>query len=254
MLLLEFGGKRSQPILAPGRQHDRHFLIARQRRRTPIRCPADAPVTSAHSPYFSRYPRVVDAIAWSSCSVFQCLGRFAGSRNRRALTKRRNSETMILTHEPVRHIAVQSTPPRPLNATRGVDIVEMPVRDPNRCTDRGCRFSEPSIRTGAANSDASIATRATRTTSSNCATRWIQTQIFVKRMAAQVLARTLSRTRSARTRSRSAPRPIPYSPPERKYRLTRSMLEVFAGLSGLSLSITTKSSLIVRDLDCTVAR
>ena len=41
----------------------------------------------------------------------------------------------------------------------------------------------------------------------------------------------------------------PYQPAERKYGLTRSMLEVFAQLGGLDLSITTKSALIARDLD-----
>ena len=56
-------------------------------------------------------------------------------------------------------------------------------------------------------------------------------RIFVKRMAAQVLSHTLSRTPSARTRLRSA-RDHPYQPAERKYGLTRSMLEVFAQLAG----------------------
>ena len=41
----------------------------------------------------------------------------------------------------------------------------------------------------------------------------------------------------------------PYQPLERKHRITRSLLEVFARTSGLSLRIVTKSILIVRDLD-----
>ena len=41
----------------------------------------------------------------------------------------------------------------------------------------------------------------------------------------------------------------PYQPLERKQRITRSLLEVFARHSGFSLGIVTKSTLIARDLD-----
>ena len=41
----------------------------------------------------------------------------------------------------------------------------------------------------------------------------------------------------------------PYQPAERRYGVTRKMLEVFAGMSGLDLGITTKSDLIARDVD-----
>ena len=41
----------------------------------------------------------------------------------------------------------------------------------------------------------------------------------------------------------------PYQPAERRYRITRRMLEVFAGTSGLKIGITTKSDLIARDAD-----
>ena len=75
-------------------------------------------------------------------------------------------------------------------------------------------------------------------------------RIFVKRKAAEVLERTLARTPIGRdSKSRSAPRPIPYQPAERTFELTRSMLEVFARVGGIQLSITTKSNLVVRDLD-----
>jgi len=40
----------------------------------------------------------------------------------------------------------------------------------------------------------------------------------------------------------------PYQPAERRYGVTRKMLEVFAGIAGLRLGITTKSDLIIRDL------
>jgi DNA repair photolyase len=41
----------------------------------------------------------------------------------------------------------------------------------------------------------------------------------------------------------------PYQPAERRYRVTRSMLEVFAETAGFHVGITTKSQLVARDLD-----
>jgi DNA repair photolyase len=41
----------------------------------------------------------------------------------------------------------------------------------------------------------------------------------------------------------------PYQPAERQFEITRRMLEVFVDFQGLDLSITTKSVLILRDLD-----
>ncbi|MGH9648006.1 MAG: radical SAM protein [Bryobacteraceae bacterium] len=41
----------------------------------------------------------------------------------------------------------------------------------------------------------------------------------------------------------------PYQPAERRYCVTRKMLAVFASVSGFHLGITTKSNLIVRDVD-----
>jgi len=40
----------------------------------------------------------------------------------------------------------------------------------------------------------------------------------------------------------------PYQPAERRYEVTRRMLEVFAGMAGLRLGITTKSDLVTRDI------
>jgi DNA repair photolyase len=68
-------------------------------------------------------------------------------------------------------------------------------------------------------------------------------------MAAEVLARTLSRTPIGEDAIAIGTATDPYQPAERKFRLTRSMLEVFANLAGLNLSITTKSALVTRDLD-----
>src|SRR5580700_6560376 len=74
-------------------------------------------------------------------------------------------------------------------------------------------------------------------------------RIFVKRMAAEVLARTLSRTPIGDDSIAIGTATDPYQPAERQYGLTRAMLEIFAQLSGLDLSITTKSTLIARDVD-----
>src|ERR1700732_3342272 len=74
-------------------------------------------------------------------------------------------------------------------------------------------------------------------------------RIFVKRMAAQVLSHTLARTPIGSDPIAIGTATDPYQPAERKFGLTRSMLEVFAQLGGLDLSITTKSGLITRDLD-----
>src|SRR5216683_2337571 len=74
-------------------------------------------------------------------------------------------------------------------------------------------------------------------------------RIFVKRMAAEVLARTLSRTPIGSDQIAIGTATDPYQPAERKFELTRAMLEVFAQLGGLDLSITTKSALIARDFD-----
>jgi len=41
----------------------------------------------------------------------------------------------------------------------------------------------------------------------------------------------------------------PYQPAERRYRITRQMLEVFARMQGLRLGITTKSNLVTRDIE-----
>src|SRR5487761_33350 len=78
-------------------------------------------------------------------------------------------------------------------------------------------------------------------------------RIFVKRMAAEVLAHTLSRTPIGTDAIAIGTATDPYQPAERKYGLTRSMLQVFAQLSGLNLSITTKSALVTRDLDLLLA-
>jgi DNA repair photolyase len=80
-------------------------------------------------------------------------------------------------------------------------------------------------------------------------------RIFVKQNAADVLRRTL-RHGSEKHLSLIAGETIvigtatdPFQPAERRYRVTRSMLEVLAEHPGLSVCIITKSPLITRDID-----
>src|SRR5579884_2929056 len=138
-----------------------------------------------------------------------------------------------------------------LETARGVEFVEMPVHKIlNRCSNermpfrwtinpyRGCEFG-----------------------CVYCYARYthdflelrdpddFERRIFVKRKAAEVLARTLARTPIGSDAVAIGTATDPYQPAERTFQMTRSMLQVFAGVGGLELSITTKSALIVRDLD-----
>ncbi len=79
--------------------------------------------------------------------------------------------------------------------------------------------------------------------------RAFETQIFVKLGAGDALRREA-------TERKLRARPIalgtatdPYQPAEAKYRLTGEILEVLSRFSGLHLSITTKSALVLRDLE-----
>jgi DNA repair photolyase len=144
-----------------------------------------------------------------------------------------------------------STPAQPTTALRDVEFTEMPVRQIlNRCDNpklhfrwtinpyRGCEFG-----------------------CVYCYARYthdfldlhdpmdFERRIFVKRTAAEVLSRTLSRIPIGDDQIAIGTATDPYQPAERKFELTRSMLEVLARLGGLNLSITTKSALITRDLD-----
>jgi DNA repair photolyase len=74
-------------------------------------------------------------------------------------------------------------------------------------------------------------------------------RIFVKRAAASVLARTLGRSPVGSQPLAIGTATDPYQPAEREYGITRSILEVLAGLGGMEISITTKSALIARDID-----
>jgi len=76
-----------------------------------------------------------------------------------------------------------------------------------------------------------------------------QNKIFVKREAPSRLARELRRVRLDEEAIAIGTVTDPYQPAERDYRITRRILEVLATARGLRLSITTKSTLVARDLD-----
>ena len=73
-------------------------------------------------------------------------------------------------------------------------------------------------------------------------------QILVKTTAAAVLRRTLFPAKLAGCSLVIGTATDPYQPAERRFRLTRSLLEALLGWRGLSIGIITKSPLILRDL------
>jgi len=81
-------------------------------------------------------------------------------------------------------------------------------------------------------------------------------KIFVKQNAAPLLAQDVTRKYSYQRAGAPGPEHIaigtatdPYQPAEREYGVTRACLEELAKREGLSVSITTKSNQVVRDID-----
>ncbi|MFL5403577.1 MAG: SPL family radical SAM protein [Gemmatimonadales bacterium] len=74
-------------------------------------------------------------------------------------------------------------------------------------------------------------------------------EILVKSGVAEVLARTLNPARVAGHSLVIGTATDPYQPAERKFQLTRRILEVLRSYHGLSIEIITKSPLVTRDLD-----
>jgi len=73
-------------------------------------------------------------------------------------------------------------------------------------------------------------------------------KIYVKQQAAQLLRRDLHRVKQEEAIALGTATD-PYQPAERRYEVTRAILEEFARHSGYELGIVTKSNLVVRDLD-----
>ena len=74
-------------------------------------------------------------------------------------------------------------------------------------------------------------------------------EILVKSEVAEVLARTLNPSRIAGNSLVIGTATDPYQPAERRFRLTRRILEVLRKYHGLSIEIITKSPLVTRDID-----
>ncbi len=74
-------------------------------------------------------------------------------------------------------------------------------------------------------------------------------RILVKTGVAEVLARTLDPARLGGHSLVIGTATDPYQPAERRFRLTRRILEVLLQYRGLALGIITKSPLVLRDLD-----
>jgi DNA repair photolyase len=73
-------------------------------------------------------------------------------------------------------------------------------------------------------------------------------EIFIKRRAAELLRNDLKKVRPDQSIAIGTATD-PYQPAERRYKVTRSLLEVFADQRGLSMGIISKSNLIARDID-----
>jgi DNA repair photolyase len=82
-------------------------------------------------------------------------------------------------------------------------------------------------------------------------TRWedFEEKIYLKKDAARTLARELAGGRLKGQSIALGTATDPYQPAERRFRVTRGLLDVMTQARGLRLSITTKSDLILRDID-----
>jgi DNA repair photolyase len=79
--------------------------------------------------------------------------------------------------------------------------------------------------------------------------RAFEQRILVKQHLAGLLAGTLDRHGLGDATLVIGTATDPYQPAERRFRVTRSVLEVLAARRGLKVGITTKSPLVTRDLD-----
>jgi len=79
-----------------------------------------------------------------------------------------------------------------------------------------------------------------------------ETRIFVKRRAAERLRRELRRRDLRGQTIAIGTATDPYQPAEKRFEITRSLLEVLLDAEGLTLALTTKSPLLTRDLDLLV--
>jgi DNA repair photolyase len=139
----------------------------------------------------------------------------------------------------------------PLGKARGVEYFDLPCRTLlNRCTSdrmpfqwtmnpyRGCEFGCTYCYARYSHEFLGME-------------KWtdFQDKVLVKRNAPERLARDLSRVRFDGESIAMGTVTDPYQPAERKFRVTRRILQLLARARGLDFSITTKSTLVTRDLD-----
>jgi DNA repair photolyase len=74
-------------------------------------------------------------------------------------------------------------------------------------------------------------------------------RIFVKNAAPEILLRTLDVNKLRGKHVAIGSATDPYQPAEARFCLTRRLLEVFAQVRGLTISVTTKSALVKRDIE-----
>ena len=79
--------------------------------------------------------------------------------------------------------------------------------------------------------------------------REFESKIYAKTEAPELLRAELREGRDKGLPIALGTATDPYQPAEKQFQITRRMLEVFGEFTGLSVSITTKSMLVVRDLD-----
>ncbi len=74
-------------------------------------------------------------------------------------------------------------------------------------------------------------------------------RIFIKNAAPEILLRTLDVNKLRGKHVAIGSATDPYQPAEGRFLLTRRLLEVFAQVRGLTITVTTKSALVKRDID-----
>ena len=132
-------------------------------------------------------------------------------------------------------------PPLSISSCRpGVCSIGRPIRP--------CRSAGRSTPTGVASSGARYCyARYTHEFMGLEDGRLFETKIYAKQDAARVLRNDLKRRPEGAIAIGTAT--DPYQPAEKRFGLTREILGVFAAEGGYELSITTKSDLIVRDVE-----
>lgn len=139
----------------------------------------------------------------------------------------------------------------PLEAKREVEYRQLPTRSLlNRCTSPRMPYFEWTINPyrGCEFGCKYCYARYTHEFMELRSPEQFETLIFAKHFQPAVFRQELRLVKSGQTIAMGTATD-PYQPAERRFRLTRKILEVFAGQRGLRLSITTKSDLVARDVD-----